>query len=65
MSIFSATELAYLTEQKLGRLATKAPDGTLQNNPVGYFVDAELGLVDIGGHGMGGSPGADPELGSG
>ena len=55
MSIFSAAELVYLSEQKLGRLATKAPDGTLQNNPVGYFLDAELGLVDIGGHGMGGS----------
>jgi pyridoxamine 5'-phosphate oxidase family protein len=35
MSIFSTTELTYLAEQKLGRLATKAPDGTLQNNPVG------------------------------
>jgi pyridoxamine 5'-phosphate oxidase family protein len=53
MSIFSASELAYLAEQKIGRLATKAPGGALQNNPVGYFVNAEEGYVDIGGHGMG------------
>jgi pyridoxamine 5'-phosphate oxidase family protein len=55
MSIFTASELAYLAEQKLGRLATKAPGGALQNNPVGYFVNAEEGYVDIGGHGMGSS----------
>ena len=55
MSIFSASELVYLAEQKIGRLATKAPGGALQNNPVGYFVNDEEGYVDIGGHGMGGS----------
>ncbi|MEI8409753.1 MULTISPECIES: PPOX class F420-dependent oxidoreductase [unclassified Kribbella] len=55
MSIFTASELAYLAEQKLGRLATKAPGGALQNNPVGYFVNAEEGYIDIGGHGMGAS----------
>lgn len=53
MSIFTDGEIAYLNEQKLGRLATKAPDGTLQNNPVGYFVHADH--LDIGGHGMGDS----------
>ena len=55
MSIFTASELAYLAEQKLGRLATKVPDGTVQNNPVGFFVKAVEGYVDIGGHGLGGS----------
>jgi pyridoxamine 5'-phosphate oxidase family protein len=55
MSIFSASELAYLAEQKLGRLATKAPGGVLQNNPVGYFVNEAEGYIDIGGHGMGAS----------
>jgi pyridoxamine 5'-phosphate oxidase family protein len=55
MSIFSTPELAFLAEQKLGRLATQAPDGTLQNNPVGYFVRAEEGYIDIGGHGLGAS----------
>jgi pyridoxamine 5'-phosphate oxidase family protein len=53
MSIFNDSELAFLAHQKLGRLATKAPDGTLQNNPVGYFI--KDGYVDIGGHVMGNS----------
>lgn len=53
MSIFSRGELDFLAGQKLGRLATKVPDGTLQNNPVGYFVAD--GYIDIGGHGMGAS----------
>ncbi|QNE19254.1 PPOX class F420-dependent oxidoreductase [Kribbella qitaiheensis] len=53
MSIFTEPELSFLAGQKLGRLATKVPDGSLQNNPVGYFVAADH--VDIGGHGMGAS----------
>ncbi|MEU4391722.1 PPOX class F420-dependent oxidoreductase [Kribbella sp. NPDC023855] len=53
MSIFSSGELDYLRGQKLGRLATKVPDGTVQNNPVGYFVADDH--IDIGGHGMGAS----------
>lgn len=53
MGIFNDSELAFLARQKLGRLATKAPDGTLQNNPVGYFI--KDGYVDIGGHVMGNS----------
>jgi pyridoxamine 5'-phosphate oxidase family protein len=61
MSIFTGSELAYLAEQKLGRLATKAPGGTLQNNPVGYFVNAAEGYIDIGGHGMGASRKFHPE----
>lgn len=51
MSIFSSGELEYLRSQKLGRLATKAPDGTVQNNPVGYFVAGDH--IDIGGFGLG------------
>ncbi|NEA34534.1 PPOX class F420-dependent oxidoreductase [Streptomyces sp. SID13031] len=51
--MFSRGELEFLAGQKLGRLATKVPDGTLQNNPVGYFVSDEY--IDIGGHGMGAS----------
>jgi pyridoxamine 5'-phosphate oxidase family protein len=53
MGIFNDSELAFLADQLLGRLATKAPDGTLQNNPVGYFVKDDY--IDIGGHGMGNS----------
>ena len=52
---FTQIELEYLATQRLGRLATIAPDGYPQNNPVGFFVDAERGTIDIGGHGMGAS----------
>jgi pyridoxamine 5'-phosphate oxidase family protein len=53
MSIFSTGELEFLAGQRLGRLATKVPDGTLQNNPVGFFLTGDY--IDIGGHGMGAS----------
>ena len=39
MSRFSASELAYLATQRLGRLATAKADGTLQNSPVGFRYD--------------------------
>ncbi|GAB2908539.1 PPOX class F420-dependent oxidoreductase [Nonomuraea fastidiosa] len=51
--IFTAAELDYLAGQRLGRLATVAPDGQVQNNPVGFFVDAGTGTITIGGHAMG------------
>ncbi|GAA0943376.1 PPOX class F420-dependent oxidoreductase [Actinocorallia libanotica] len=51
--IFTAEELAYLAAQPLGRLATLAHDGTLQNNPVSFEVNAEGGYIDIGGWRMG------------
>lgn len=51
--MFTAAELEYLGSQRLGRLATLAPDGTLQNSPVGYTVDAEAGTIDISGWNMG------------
>ncbi len=49
---FTAKELEYLDAQMLGRLATVAPDGTVQNSPVGFFVNAD-GTIDIGGTRMG------------
>jgi pyridoxamine 5'-phosphate oxidase family protein len=52
---FSESELSYLSSQRLGRLATLAGDGTLQNNPVGFFVNAEAGTIDIGGRRMAGT----------
>jgi pyridoxamine 5'-phosphate oxidase family protein len=52
---FTEQELAYLSTQRLGRLATVAPDGFPQNNPVGFWVNTELGTVDIGGYAMGSS----------
>jgi pyridoxamine 5'-phosphate oxidase family protein len=52
---FTAEELEYLGGNRLGRLATIAPDGYPQNNPVGFTINKELGTVDIGGHAMGAS----------
>ena len=52
---FTDAEIAYLSSQRLGRLATIAPDGFPQNNPVGFWVNKELGTIDIGGHGLGAS----------
>ncbi|MGZ4609265.1 MAG: PPOX class F420-dependent oxidoreductase [Actinomycetes bacterium] len=49
----SPAERAYLASQRLGRLATVDPHGQPQNNPVGFFVEAELGVIDIGGRAMG------------
>jgi pyridoxamine 5'-phosphate oxidase family protein len=51
--VFTDAELDYLRSQRLGRLATLAPDGTLQNSPVGFAVDAEAGVIDIGGRDLG------------
>ena len=53
--IFLPDELEYLASQTLGRLATLAPDGTLQNSPVAFEVNDEEGCIDIGGWNMGGS----------
>lgn len=49
MSVFSAAELAYLAEGKLGRLATIDATGQPHNVPVGWRYNAELDTIDIGG----------------
>jgi pyridoxamine 5'-phosphate oxidase family protein len=46
---FSEPELAFLSSQAIGRLATVQPDGTLQVNPVGFTYNAALDTFDIGG----------------
>ena len=46
-AVFTDSELAYMAGQRLGRLATVSPSGIPQNNPVGYWVNAELGTIDI------------------
>ena len=46
-AVFTDSELAYMAGQRLGRLATVSPSGTPQNNPVGYWVNAALGTIDI------------------
>jgi pyridoxamine 5'-phosphate oxidase family protein len=49
---FKPHEIEYLNAADLGRLATLAPDGTLQNSPVGFSYNDELGTIDISGYGM-------------
>ena len=46
---FTQAEIDYLATQRLGRLATAQPDGTLQVSPVGFHCDPELGVIDIAG----------------
>jgi pyridoxamine 5'-phosphate oxidase family protein len=52
MSAFTELEITYLASQKLGRVATSQPDGTLQVSPVGFRYNPELDSIDIAGHGM-------------
>jgi pyridoxamine 5'-phosphate oxidase family protein len=47
------SERDYLASQVLGRLATVRPDGSPQNNPVGFTYDPGTGTVDIAGRAMG------------
>ncbi len=50
---FTDPELAYLSEQPLGRLATIGPHGQPQNNPVSFSYDAASVTLLVGGHRMG------------
>src|SRR5690349_2380508 len=49
MSAFTEKEIAYLTGQRLGRLATANAQGELHIVPVGFTYNAELETIDIGG----------------
>ena len=49
---FTDAELSYLASQRIGRLATAQPNGTLQVNPVGFRYNADAGTIDIGGYNM-------------
>ncbi|MBF6145308.1 MULTISPECIES: PPOX class F420-dependent oxidoreductase [Nocardia] len=55
IATLSAAQIEYLAGQRLGRLATIRPDGSPQNNPVGFRYNAALGTIDIAGHNMGAS----------
>lgn len=55
IATLSPAQIAYLRSQRLGRLATIRPDGSPQNNPVGFQFDEVLGVIDIGGYNMGAS----------
>ena|SRR5579859_6894036 len=49
VSVFTDNELAYLRSQRLARLATIRPDGTPQIAPVGFYYNADLDVIEIGG----------------
>ncbi len=49
---FKPHEIEYLKSADLGRLATIAPDGTLQNSPVGFSYNDALGTLDVVGYNM-------------
>jgi len=44
---FKTHEIAYLNSADLGRLATIAPNGALQNSPVGFSYNEQLGTIDV------------------
>ena len=49
--VFTEDELSYLLgERRLARLATVGADGTPHVAPVGWSYNAELGVIEIGGH---------------
>jgi pyridoxamine 5'-phosphate oxidase family protein len=51
-STLTEPEIAWMTSQRTGRLATVDAHGKPQNNPVSAFYNAILGTIDIGGHNM-------------
>jgi pyridoxamine 5'-phosphate oxidase family protein len=53
MSRFTEAEIAYLTSQRMGRLATINDAGEPQIAPVGVHYNAATDTIDIGGHNFG------------
>jgi pyridoxamine 5'-phosphate oxidase family protein len=51
--VYTDSELEYLASQRLGRLATTQPDGTIQINPVTFRYNKATDTIDIGGRHMG------------
>jgi pyridoxamine 5'-phosphate oxidase family protein len=48
-SVFTEGELRYLSERRLGRIATVGKDGTPHVAPVGWSYDPEQDAVEVGG----------------
>jgi pyridoxamine 5'-phosphate oxidase family protein len=49
MSVFTDAELAYLAEQRLGRIATVGPDGQPHVVPTSFRYNAGHDAIDVGG----------------
>jgi len=50
--VFTETEIVYLASQRLGRLATIQPNGTLQVSPVGFSYNPATSTIDINGYNL-------------
>ncbi|NNC13998.1 PPOX class F420-dependent oxidoreductase [Planctomonas sp. JC2975] len=50
--IFTDSELRYLATQRLGRIATQQPNGTLQVSPVGFQYNPATQTIDVYGFRM-------------
>ena len=53
MSNFTPSEIEYLNNQRLGRLATVNAAGEPHVVPVGFRYNSEFDSIDIGGHNFG------------
>jgi pyridoxamine 5'-phosphate oxidase family protein len=49
MSVFTDSELDYLAEQRLGRIATVGPDGQPHVVPTSFRYNPEHDAIDVGG----------------
>jgi pyridoxamine 5'-phosphate oxidase family protein len=49
---FTDLEIEYLQSQRLCRIATVHPDGSIQNNPVVYWYNAAADTIDVGGRAL-------------
>ena len=52
MSDFTAKEIEYMQDQRLGRLATVSAAGVPHVVPVGFRFNADLDVIDIGGRNL-------------
>ena len=50
-SAFTSEEIAYLQNQRLGRIATIGPNGQPHVVPVSFRYNPDTDTIDIGGHG--------------
>jgi len=51
-SAFTPEEIAYLQNQRLGRIATVGPDGQPHVVPVAFRYNPDTDTIDVGGHGI-------------
>lgn len=52
MNVFTDKEVAFLTDQRIGRLATADNRGRPHVVPTGFNLDIEKGVLEIGGHNL-------------